>query len=367
MGVSVRRSKTTRLSKVPGLTGDNLRSMIPGAPAEARWIRSEPRRSLPAADLARLIETGMGPRRIVGAQPLTEGLRNANFKVQLESPAMTIVARIYEHDASLCQKEVDLLRLVSHAVPVPRVIHAEPVGLDGLPPFLLMEYVEGVSFHSLKRHGDKDAITQAAFSVGETLAAIGRFRFTRTGWLSAGPTVTTPLLEGADPTPRFVDLCLASAKLQSRLPAELRERISDLMWSRQDQFAELDSDASLVHGDFGKRNVLVRCERGRWSVVAVLDWEFAAAYSPLADVGHFLRYERNTRPLIEPHFSEGYLRAGGTLPCGAAPKEWRRLARVVDLTALCESLTHDDLPEDVVVELVELVRATVEDRDPAAS
>jgi hypothetical protein len=46
------------------------------------------------------------------------------------------------------------------------------------------------------------------------------------------------------------------------------------------------------------------------------------------------------------------------------PDEWRRLARVVDLTALCESLTHDDLPDDVVVELVELVRATVDNRDP---
>jgi fructokinase len=309
----------------------------------------------------------MGPRRIVDAQPLTEGLRNANFKVQLESPSMTIVVRIYEHDASLCKKEVDLLRLVSGAVPVPRVIHAEPAGLEGLPPFLLMEYVEGVSFHSLKRQGDRDAITQAAFSVGETLAAIGRVKFARSGWLSAGPTVTTPLLESPDPTPRFVDLCLASARLKSRLPAELRERISALMWSRQEQFAELDSEASLVHGDFGKRNVLVRCERGRWSVVAVLDWEFAVSYSPLADVGHFLRHERNSRALIEPHFSEGYLRAGGTLPCGAFPEEWRRFARLVDLTALCESLTHDDLPENVVVELVELVRATAEERDPAVS
>ena len=31
---------------------------------------------------------------------------------------------------------------------------------------------------------------------------------------------------------------------------------------------------------------------GRWAVAAVLDWEFAVSGSPLADVGHFLRYER---------------------------------------------------------------------------
>jgi len=31
---------------------------------------------------------------------------------------------------------------------------------------------------------------------------------------------------------------------------------------------------------------------------------------------------------------------------------------------LCKSLTHDELPHDVVAELVDLVRATVENRDP---
>jgi hypothetical protein len=94
-------------------------------------------------------------------------------------------------------------------------------------------------------------------------------------------------------------------------------------------------------------------------VAAVLDWEFAVSGSSLADLGHFLRYESDYRPLAEPHFSEGYLHAGGILP-----EQWRTLARLVDLTALCESLTHDQLPSEVVAELVELVRATVENRDP---
>ena len=113
-----------------------------------------------------------------------------------------------------------------------------------------------------------------------------------------------------------------------------------------------------AHGDFGKRNLLVRSTAGQWGVAAVLDWEFAAAGTPLTDLGHFLRYERESWPVAEPHFSDGYLEEGGKLP-----QNWRQLARLIDLTALSESLIRDDLPDTVVTELVELVHATVENRE----
>ena len=37
-----------------------------------------------------------------------------------------------------------------------------------------------------------------------------------------------------------------------------------------------------------------------------------------------------------------------------------RLSRIVDLVAICESLAHEQVPDDVVAELIELVRATVD-------
>jgi hypothetical protein len=61
---------------------------------------------------------------------------------------------------------------------------------------------------------------------------------------------------------------------------------------------------------------------------------------------------------MEPHFSQGYASAGGKLPA-----DWREVARALDLVALCESLTHDELPVATVTELVELIRASVENRD----
>ena len=193
--------------------GDNAR-MIAGVPHEARWTRAEPRRTWPAPLLERIVHTAFPSCGVAGIELLADGLRNVNFRVQLDCERGLIVLRIYEHDVSLCQKEVDLIRRIGGAVPLPEVIHADPLGLEGIPPFALLRYVEGISFHELKRCGDKEVIAQAARSAGKTLASIGRVRFAKSGWLGPGPEVTAPLLEGADPVPRFVDLCLASTNLQ---------------------------------------------------------------------------------------------------------------------------------------------------------
>jgi aminoglycoside phosphotransferase (APT) family kinase protein len=332
---------------------------VPGAPHEARWIRREPRRTLAPEILERMVHRAFPRCGVVGMQPLGDGLRNTTFQLRLDGQPEPVVLRIYEHDASLCRKELDLLRLAGGLVPVPEVIHAEPYGLEDLPPFTLARYVEGISLRDLKRSGDRGGTAEAAYSAGETLAAIGHANFDRPGWLGPGPAVTVPLLEGKDPTPRFVDLCLASINLERRMPADVRDRTSGLVWRWAPQLARLDEEARLVHGDFNGRNLLVRCLAGRWSVVAVLDWEFAVSGSPLGDLGNFLRYERALVPLAEPHFSDGYLHAGGALP-----RDWRRLARVLDVAAIFESLTHDQLPDTAVAELVDLVRAIVDDRNP---
>jgi len=322
-------------------------------------MRPEPRRTLPAPVVERIVRLAFPHGRVAAIEPLGDGLRNANFKLDLEAPRASLVLRIYEHDASICRKELDLIRLVAGSVPVPEVIHAEPRGFEDLPPLVLVRFVEGITFRELKLSGGTRSISEAAYSAGETLAAIGRAAFPQPGWLAAGPAVGAPLMEGADPAPRFVDSCLASANLQPRMPPDLRDRVHAMVWSCAPELARLGDEARLVHGDFGKRNLLVRSIEGRWRVAAVLDWEFAVSGSPLADLGHFLRYERASRPLAEPHFSAGYLDGGGVLP-----HDWRHLARLIDLTALCESLTHEQLPDSVVAELVELVRATAENRDP---
>jgi aminoglycoside phosphotransferase (APT) family kinase protein len=257
------------------------------------------------------------------------------------------VLRLYEHDPVLCRKEIDLMQRVSGSVPIPAIIHAEPHGLDGLPPFIVMSFVEGISVRDFRRVADNEELAEVGYAIGQTLAAIGRFSFRNPGWISAGLEVTAPLLEGSDPVPRFVDLCLNSTRAMERVPRELSDRVRTLAWNWAPQLSVLDSQSQLVHGDFGHRDLLVRHIEGRWGVAAVLDWEFAVSASPLADIGHFMfRHDQPSMNVIKPNFVQGYLDAGGTLP-----DEWQRLAQLLDLTALCESLKHERLPEDVTNEL----------------
>jgi Ser/Thr protein kinase RdoA (MazF antagonist) len=316
-------------------------------------VRPEPRRTVPAALLERMVHAAFPRARLIDIEPLTSGLRNANFRLRLDSMQGHIVLRIFDQDASLCQKELDLFQLIQDSVPVPEVIYAQPEGWEDAPPFTLARYIEGITFHELKRSGDAEAIAHASYSAGQILGSFGRIMFPKSGWLGPGPKVSIALLEGVDPVPRLVDLYLASPNLQKRMAPELRDRTHALVWFWAPGLGGMDAESCLVHGDFGKRNLLVRKVEGRWNVVGVLDWEFAVSGAALIDVGHFLRYERALRPVLEPNFSAGYLDAGGKLP-----KNWRQLAKVLDLASLCENLTHDELPDAVVAELIAIVSET---------
>lgn len=167
--------------------------MIRGAPDEARWLRAKPRRSVPLNVLQKIVETAFKGCTVVDVQPFTDGFRNANFRIRLDSTPEFMVLRIYEHDASVCRKEVDLLNFIRQSVPVPEIIHAEAGGLDGVPPFVLLSYIEGIAFSELKRSGDANSIAQAAYDAGRILALIGRTTFPKSGWLGPGLCVRAPL------------------------------------------------------------------------------------------------------------------------------------------------------------------------------
>ena len=296
------------------------------------------------------------PNSKISTKSLSGGLINTNIKIEFSSHQPPVVLRIYRGDAEVCLTESAVLQLGRPTVPVPGVIHVEPNGIDGSGPFSILEFVNGVTFQQLKRTKDLEAIHQAAASAGETLARIGKFQFPKPGRLEMDNDLSVGAfyMEGPDPVPRLLDSFLESQHLQQRIDASLQQQLHNFIWSWADRLRAFDNDSLLVHCDFGNRNILVDCVKGRWQVAAVLDWEFALSGSPLIDVGHFLRYERQDMPLREPYFSRAFVESGGFLP-----DDWRRISLVLDLTALVECLTHDRLPEDVADEILQLIDSTL--------
>ncbi len=293
---------------------------------------------------------------IASTEILSGGLINTNIKIGFTSNQPPVVLRFYRDDAAVCLKECEVLRLARSTVPVPEVIHVEPNGIHGSRPFSILEFVNGVTFQQLKRTKDREAIHQAAASVGETLARLGKYQFAKPGRLEIVEdlTVGPPYVEGPDPIPRLLDSFLQSEHLQQRIDVALQQKLHNFIWSWADRLRAFDNDSHLVHCDFGTRNILVNCVNGRWQVVAVLDWEFALSGSPLLDVGHFLRYETQDMPLREPYFSQAFVESGGLLP-----DDWRRISLVLDFTGLVECLTHHHLPDDVAAEILQLINSTL--------
>ena len=314
--------------------------------------------------IRRLLATVFPNRSVKNLQLLSGGLINTNIRVDFEVKYEPVVLRLYRNGAKVCRKELAIHDLVSPTIRVPRVLHAEPDGIEDSPAFSINEYVIGSTFRELKRTKDLGAIHQASFSVGETLAAIGSFKFEKAGCLeveeeAAALRIGPKFIEGPDPFARLMDMFLASANCERRAGPKLVQRLHDYAWSWSERLPNLEQAPCLAHNDFGNRNILVRQENGKWGVAAILDWELAFSGSPLLDVGHFLRYEPISTPVIEPYFSQGFVEHGGQLP-----DNWREIVRAIDLGGLVECLTHDELPNEVRIELLELINATLDHRDP---
>ena len=314
--------------------------------------------------ICRILAKVFPKRSVKNLQVLSGGFINTNIKVDFEANYKPVVIRLYRNGSDVCRKELAIHDLLSRTIRVPRALHAEPDGIEDSPAFLIYEYVIGSTFQELKRTKDLTAIQQASHSAGATLAAIGAFKFERPGRLevandAGGLAVGPKFIDGPDQIARLMDTFLVSANCERRAGPKLIQRLHDYAWSWSSRMPDLEEVPCLVHNDFGNRNILVRQENGKWVVAAILDWEFAFSGSPLLDLGHFLRYERSSTPLREPHFSHGFVEHGGQLP-----DNWREVARVVDLTGLIECLTHDELPIDVEIELLELINATLDHRDP---
>ena len=227
------------------------------------------------------------------------------------------VVRIYARpgDRGDAAPEVDaaLLRLVRGLVPVAEVLEVRRRDeATDVPGLLVTSFVGGVRGDELLPTLDGDDLTAVGRRLGSLAASLAAMPMLRSG----------PFVDG--------DLRIGSFDVPDGLPAYVEDReLPELRSVAAEAQELLDSvtRCSLVHSDLNPKNVLL--DPDTLDVTALVDWEFAHAGHPYADLGNLTRFDR------APAYLDAVLGAF-TDRHGGTPADALALARAADLWALID-------------------------------
>ncbi len=193
--------------------------------------------------------------------------------------------RVYGRDPARAPIDAALLRLVRGLVPVPAVLDLR-LRSGAEPAHLLTSYVTGERLDTVLLSADSVLRDRLADSVAGALATLSGIPFLRPGmFVDADLRLSEQAAPAAD---------LVAWLGMHELPgwdADLVDALSGVC-QRADALLDTIDRTCLVHSDFNGKNLLADPATG--SVTAVLDWEYAHAGSPYADLGNLLRFQRGT-------------------------------------------------------------------------
>ncbi len=291
-------------------------------------------------------------------QPLAGGHSGETFLAEAAGEA-TIV-RVYGQRSARrgpLAPEIDaaVLELVRGLLPVPDVLEVRRGDPDAdLPGLLVTSRLPGERLDLVLPGLDAGQQSAIGANLGTLLGRLGHLAQPRAGIFVDRTLVAQDLPGHMRDLPAWVNAHVA------RLEAILDEKLVDAMRTVASDAQDLldeDRRVCLVHGDFNAKNLLV--DPATLEVTGVLDWEFAMAGTPYADLGNLLRLER------VPAFADAVVVAYRSF-MPSTPEDLLDRARAADLFALVELATRDDQNE-VVVRSREQLAAIARSGDPHAA
>jgi aminoglycoside phosphotransferase (APT) family kinase protein len=285
--------------------------------------------------------------------PLSGGYSGETFLVT--GAGEQAVLRLYARQPDRAAVDQALLERLRGLLPVPRVLEAVTVpGGAGRPPFLLLEALPGDRLDVVLPAADEPLRRRLGEAVAGVLVLLATERMPRAGMLVDPSLEPTPFPPGAGDQSGFLEAHLG-APWFTGLAAADRSGLRAV--ARQARAAAATSRIALVHGDFNPKNLLVDPATG--GVTGVLDWEFAYAGAPLADLGNLLRFEQD--PVFAGAVTGAYADRAPDVP-----DDWLEIARALDLYALIDlAARRQDNP--VVTAARELLLTTARTRTLAAA
>jgi aminoglycoside phosphotransferase (APT) family kinase protein len=234
-------------------------------------------------------------------RPLAGGYSGETFLV--ERPEEPAVLRVYGRQPERAAIDAALLHLVRGLIPVPQVLdlrRPDPSVPDS-PAHLLISYLPGERLDNVLAQAHPDLAAWLARSVAGVLTTLSGIPFMRPATFVDSDLRLSGDDAPADGLVSWLDRHVGVGGGLGHWDPGLLRALRD-MCAAADGLLDTVHRTCLVHSDFNPKNILVDPMSGR--VTALLDWEYAHAGSPYADLGNLLRFDRGTpwsRAVLE-HF-----------------------------------------------------------------
>ncbi|HEY3559502.1 MAG TPA: phosphotransferase [Kribbella sp.] len=215
---------------------------------------------------------------VASAVPLAGGYGGETFAVS--AGGEDAVIKFYAKDPGRAAVDAALLQLVHGLLPVPRVLEVKREGSYEEPPYLLTERLRGVNLQVFLESASQEQRRTVGTQLGELLARLSGMPFLKPGMFRDDALTVEPF--GLGDLTEYVDgLELGFTAAQREGFARVIDEVEDVLADGVDRFC-------LVHSDFNPKNLLVDPDSAR--ITGLIDWEFAHAGSPYADLGNLLRF-----------------------------------------------------------------------------
>lgn len=319
-----------------------------------QWTRADEQLPLSESELELLCSPAFACAKVLNRQNAQGGLANTNIRVHLKEQQNPVLVRIYTRDGTQAEKEFRINKLVRDTVPTPEIFYfsnSNPV--NGLP-YMIMQWIEAPRLELVWDKLSAFELDSLARSTGKVLHNIHAFKFASAGFFDSKLKVVHHLDLGSSGLRSFARECLLEKNGRERLSQDLTDKTLSFIDKCAPLLDRWQSEPCLTHSDFGGSNILVHDIGGGFEIAAVLDWEFAFCGSPLFDFGNLLRPPLGKNEVFSERLVQSYKEAGGQLPA-----DWKRLIRLVDLSAWLDFLSRPNLPDSVAVDAKSAIADTM--------
>lgn len=300
---------------------------------EYDWERTFPFLKISKSVAENLFEGILDREKINNVIAIDEGCRTTNYIIETDEITKRYILKIFFSTEQNYKKEIKLFSKLRREgiTPVPKIYrvskHESIEGRD----YAIYEYKQGKTLG--QAIGEGYIVTEEFVrEVAKYLAMIHKYKFRKAGFLNENLNLEIEV----PPLVSWYEMFMG-ANARKRLGKDIVDKIEEVVKENKKILLQLDKDIRLVHGDFQGTNILVKDNK----LSGILDWEFAMAGHPIADIGQFFRYEKYFNNNLIEAFEDEYNKNSDC----KLMEDWYKISKLRDLTNLIQLINaNEDMP-----------------------